>query len=438
MYYCHLVICFEGSLYTRKITLAAVIFLLNQAVFLSETYQIGPSRTYTKISEFLEAKSLKPGDVVEIFPGTYNEANTWHSQHSGSATSPVTVRGVGAVKPVIDGTGLFIPKGNPDSLFMIYSHNIVIENLEFKNFGVKDGSSGIRIFGINVTIRNCKISHCALGISSSSNAKNTIVEFTEISDCINYDPNHWGHNVYMNSDSIFRYCYIHDSGKAHNFKTRGHYTELLYSYICDANSAEVDIVDRSESGRENSNAVLIGNVIRKRDAPAKSGYEGNPTQFIVFGQDVGGARKGTLYLLNNTIIAGEASNKFLWLNSTDAKAVCYNNIFFGSDNVVWDDYTETNTTGSNNWFMSSASVPSGFKDSIKGTEPGFVSLKERNFRLTGTSPCINKGISPVYQNGRGVSKPGTPDFDYIFNLKSAPRMKDALLDLGAYEYYKNK
>jgi len=404
---------------------------------LSAVYQIGSGKQYEKISALLLAETLGPGDIVEIYQGTYNEANELKPKTNGTKDAPIIVRGIGSQRPVIDGTGIAL-SGTPDSLFMIKGSNIVIENLEFRNGGVNDGGSGIRIFGRNVTVRNCKIAHCALGISSSSGASNTIVEYTEITDCINYNPNHWGHSVYMNSDSIFRYCHIHDSGKGHNFKTRGHYTELLYNYICDANSAEVDIVDSGESARPDSNAVLIGNIIRKRDAKPKSGYGGNPTQFIVFGQDTGGKRKGTIYIINNTIIGGEPENRVIWLNSPETKAVFYNNIIYGTDNIAYDEFTAANMTGSNNWFPETASIPSGFTGTLLGKDPGFVDISGKDFHLSKLSKCINAGsASPSYTNGRGNTVWGLPAFEYIRDLKSIPRPAASLPDLGAYEYVKD-
>jgi hypothetical protein len=419
-----------------KIYFVVVLFTLAPFLLFSATYQIGPGKAYSKISNVTNL--VGPGDTVEIYDSTYNEANIWNN--SGTFSSPILIKGVGSIKPIIDGTGINL-SSEPDSLFMIKGSNYIIENLEFKNGGVNDGGSAIRVFGSNVIIRNCKISYCAIGISSSTTAANTLVEYTEISDCIDLRPTNWGHNVYMNSDSIFRYCYIHDSGKGHNFKTRGHYTELLYNYIADANSAEIDAVDAgigslSPTNTANSNLVAIGNVIKKRNAPPKSGYTGNDVDFIVFGEDTGGTgRNGTLYLINNTIIAGMSQNKVIQLTSTNSKAVLYNNIIYGTNQIVGDSTTDSKTTGGYNWLPQLANIPSKLSNTLQGIEPGFVSTTNNDYHLNSASTCINAGYSnPIYIDGSGVSHTGVPEYEYVHSLSFVTRARDGQLDIGAYEY----
>ena len=415
----------------KKACLVPVLVLLFQTAVFSATYTVGAGKTYATIGA---VPVLAAGDVVEIYGGTYNEAKIWGSAGSGTASNPITVRGMGLVKPLIDGTGIDL-SGSPDSLFMVYAHDIVFENLEFKNGGKNDGGSGIRIQGssYNVTIRNCKISYCALGVSSATGPTGIIVEYTEISDCIDLRSDHWGHNVYMNSDSIFRYCYIHDSGKANNFKSRGHYTELWYNYIADANSAEIDFPESAATAAANSNAVLIGNVIIKRTAAPKSGYAGNETQFVFFGQDVGGTRNGTIYMINNTVIAGRTLNIFLELNSS-GKAVCYNNVFYGTNNMTKDAYTNTNTSGSNNWIPATATNPTGFTTSTQGADPGFTAPATRDFHLLASGTAVNAGLgAPTYKDGSGVSHSAVPNKEYLNHLKYVTRASDAALDIGAFE-----
>jgi len=422
----------------------AVVFAAGTVVF-AATYTVGAGKTYSTIKGLTSTKTLSPGDIVEIYPGTYNEGVYWPSANKGTVSSPIIVRGMGLIKPVIDGTGLSLtgaPPSGTDSLFMVYSENIVFENLEFKNGGVSDGGSAIRLQGgsNNITVRNCKISHCGIGISSSTAAVGTlIVENTEIANCL-WEPTdgstHWGHNVYLQSDSIFRYCYIHDSGKGNNFKSRGHYTELWYNYIADANSIEVDLVESTNTTAANSNAVLVGNIIIKRNAAPKSGYAGNDVQFIMFGRDGGEggafARNGTMYLLNNTIIAGMAANKFLDANSS-AKYLCSNNIFYGS-NTMTTGFTNA-ITGSNNWIPSGAAAPSGFSGTLQGTDPSFINAVSRDYHLTAASAVINKGINnPSYLDGSGASHSGVPAYEYLAPVKSVARNSDGQLDLGAFEY----
>lgn len=278
-----------------------LIFSINGQTF-ATTYQVGPGKTY---ADFTSLPALSAGDVVEIYYTTYNKYKAW--TNSSSSIAPITIKGIRNVRPIIDGTGLVLQGsgGIPRALFEFSGSYYVVENLEFKKAynGAFGGGSyngaGIRMNGgSNITIRNCKITQCEDGIMSN-NASNISIEYCEVADNgdnTNPTPG-YAHNFYMSGTSIrVLGCYIHDSTTGHNFKSRMHYIELLYNYICDANSAEVNIVDDTETTSANSNAVLIGNIIRKRDSAPKSGIAGNDVQFIVFGQDVGGTRNGELYI----------------------------------------------------------------------------------------------------------------------------------------------
>ncbi|MFH1823878.1 MAG: hypothetical protein ABH873_01455 [Candidatus Firestonebacteria bacterium] len=237
-------------------------------------------------------------------------------------------------------------------------------------------------------------------------------------------------NVYYNPKLKFRVRGL-NSQLGHNVKTRGHYIELWYNYICDANSTEIDIVDSGSTTSANANAVLIGNVIKKRSSAAPRQPD-NDSQFIIFGEDVGGDRKGTLYMINNTVIAGMSVNKFIWVNGSSSKAVLYNNIFYGSDNLFYDDGTPVKVTGGyNNWLPSSMTVPTNFVNTVSGTNPEFLT----DYYLSSTSSCVNVGNSaPIYMDGSGVSHSGIPQYEYVKDLKSSSRNNDGRIDIGAYEY----
>jgi hypothetical protein len=395
---------------------------------------VGVGKTYPTITT-ATTTALAPGDVIEIYPGTYNEYKKLTV--SGTAGSPITIRGMGAPKPVIDGAGLNLTGSGavPRALFQIEGNYYVIDNLEFKNADntTSHNAAGIRVLGDNVTVRNCKITECENGMMSDS--AGLLVEYSEIAYCGSPDYQGYTHNMYMGGTSLtVRNCYLHDSDSAQNIKSRAHYTELLYNYIADANSKEVDLVEASETNAANSNALLIGNIIIKRNAAPISGISGNDSQFILFGQDGGGTRSGTLYMFNNTIISGMSSNRPIWLSSTTS-AVLHNNIFYGTDTLLRDAYTIANTTGSNNWIPTTATEPTGFTNTIKGTAPGFIDAAGRDYHLNLSSSCINAGKSLMtYVDGSGLSKTAVPSLHYVNHLQNLVRPSDVQLDLGAYEY----
>src|SRR5262245_13505094 len=66
------------------------------------TYYVGPSRTYTTLTAFLNATALVAGDVVNIDCATYNDNVTISSSDAGSAGNPVKfvgLSGAGCTRP---------------------------------------------------------------------------------------------------------------------------------------------------------------------------------------------------------------------------------------------------------------------------------------------------------------------------------------------------
>jgi hypothetical protein len=391
------------------------------------TYQVGTSRPYKTVGSL---PVLRPGDVVEIDPGTYSEVKRWIN--AGAVTNPITVRGVGSSRPVFDATGLNVDGSlpHPRAVFQVEASNLVFENLEFKNARNGDNGAGIRVTSANnVTVRNCRITMCDMGMMSDHDS-NLRIERSEIA--YNGTPLYDGysHNFYLGGDSAtVQFCYIHDSLNGQNFKTRAHYTELIYNYITDSQDGEVGLVDAAETAATNSNAVMIGNVVVSK--PRLSGY--NHGRFVQFGQDSGGAHNGTLFAFNNTFVAGDGRIQFLSANAPGAAIVADNNIFHGSDALVGT--LGGGIGGLNNWAPLSAVIPAAFAESIRGSAPGFVDLVNRDLRLAGGSPCRNRGLDFLsFLDGEGSAHSGLPVFEYVDLIQSRPRVDAGYPDLGAHPY----
>lgn len=388
---------------------------------------MGPDQQYHTITSLPE---LRPGDVVNIHPGTYHEVRRWRA--NGTSEAPITIQGVGATRPVFDGTGQNVSGkfGAPRAIWQIEGNYYIIKNIEFKNARNGNNGAGIRVTGAYSTIiSNVKITHCDMGIMSNDNDK-LVVENSEIA--YNGTPhfNGYSHNFYLNGNrSTIQYCYIHDALYGQNFKTRGHFTKLLYNYIADSNEGEVGAVDSSETESPNSNMVMIGNII-----VSKPDRTGNGNKFIDFGQDLGRKHNGTLYAFNNTFIAGSPSIQFLWASAPDASIVAKNNIFYGSNTITLAKYF-SQVHGSNNWVADTARVPSGFRNTTQGRNPGFVNTLVRDYYLTPKSECRNIGATTLtYYDANGKASSGTPTREYVRQMKSVARVSDGSLDTGAYEY----
>jgi hypothetical protein len=394
------------------------------------TYQVGAGKTYPTIGA---VPGLAPGDIVEIYGGTYNEVKRW--SNAGTAAAPITIRGIGSPRPIIDATGFTVDGAlpNPRAVFQVEASYVVIENLEFVNARNGDNGSGIRVtsFGVttdHVIIRNCKVDNNDMGIMSDT-MDNLLIDSCEVGN--NGTSLHAGytHNFYLGgTKSTIQYCYIHDSLYGQNFKTRGHYTELLYNFIADSQDGEVGLVDDTPTTLANSNAVMIGNVIAAK--PRISGY--NSGRFIQFGQDSGVAHNGTLFCYNNTFIAGDSRINFLDSNIAGASIVASNNIFFNSTTISTGNGP---VSGSNNWMPSGAAVPAGVSNTTFGSDPGFVNAAARDFHLTSTAQCRDIAASArTYLDGNGNSLSGAPTQEYVHPLQFAARSNDGKLDIGAYEY----
>ena len=391
------------------------------------TYQVGPARTYHTVGAL---PSLTAGDVVEVDPATYNEIKRWTV--SGTLAKPIIVRGVGQTRPIFDATNLVVDGvlPHPRAVFQVEADYIRLENLEFRNARNGDNGAGIRVTsGNNVTVTNCRITFCDMGIMCDNNS-NLVIEASEIASNGTSLYDGFSHNFYLGGNSAtVRFCYIHDSLFGQNFKTRAHYTELLYNYIADSQDGEVGMVDAAETAATNSHALIIGNIIISK--PRLSAY--NSGRFIQYGQDSGGQHNGTLFAFNNTFIAGDGRIQFLSANATGATIISENNIFYGSGQLVGT--VGGGVSGTNNWAQSSATIPASFGSTTSGSDPAFVNRAARDLRLARNSTCRNVGLNVLsFLDGIGASHSGVPTFEYLNHQQNRARPTDGQLDLGAYEY----
>ena len=89
----------ESSRRAAWLSLGVALFL--PATAWATTYDVGPGMPYTTLSGL---PTLVAGDVVQIHPGTYNEARRFTVD--ATSANPIIIRGVGSTRPVFDGTGV--------------------------------------------------------------------------------------------------------------------------------------------------------------------------------------------------------------------------------------------------------------------------------------------------------------------------------------------
>jgi len=163
---------------------------------------------------------LRPGQTLYVLPGTYREAVIMGV--FGDASAPITIRGVpeGDRWPVLDGESV-----RTMGIALVESANIVVENLEFRNYT----DEGLYVLlGSDLAIRNNRfIANGRASIDPDSGgesfgvnvlgAQRTLIEANESAD---NGPNEerWkqgvlgtGINTYELKDSIVRDNYVHDT-----------------------------------------------------------------------------------------------------------------------------------------------------------------------------------------------------------------------------------
>lgn len=431
--------------------------ILTTAVFAAPacatTYQVGTGQTYTT---FASLPALVPDDVVEVQPGTHNDV--WKMTSSGTVGHPITIRGVGASRPIIDATGFVWLNGsgpNGRGAFHIEGNYVVIEHLEVVNAhnGDLNAAGIIVVRGDSCVIRDCSIHDNDDGIFAGE------LYTLTVDGCEVYHNGHgssYAHNFYVAGDHIIiKNCYVHDSDGGLNIKTRAHYNEILYNYIYGSADGEIQFCDEIYwevigsggtligTGAPNSNALLMGNLIVAK-AAGRNVY-GNYRRFIDFGSDNSGSgRDGTLYMVNNTLVAGWPAIYFVATTHANAGVVAVNNIFYGSDHIIapssdWADWYVSSATrpmtGDHNWVHVGADVPAGFTDTIQGYAPGFVDYHNLDMRLGSWSTSAKDGgrASVTAVDGSGTTISAVPQYAYAAPLTAAPRTIVGTIDVGAYE-----
>jgi hypothetical protein len=181
---------------------------------------------------------------------------------------------------------------------------------------------------------------------------------------------------------------------------------------------------------------LINNGIAEND-----NRDNNPSTFTGCGGVQIYNPGATLTMTNNTFVNnhadGEGSGVCLYLNENEDKAYIYNNVVWNNTADDCKDFSINSDGNADYWYSPVYLYNNDFDQSETGfcisrpnfkisatnlnTDPLFFYPDERNYRLTGLSPLLDKGKN---------NAPARPAKDRDGN----PRIVNSLVDMGAYEY----
>jgi hypothetical protein len=409
------------------------------------TYQVGPTRTYKKLQDV--APLLAPGDLVEV-DGNATYPGDLIFTRPGTAASKITIRGlrVNGLRPVIAG-------GTNTVEFRLSDHYV------FEGFDVTGGSfRGIYHHAHDITLRDCVVHDCpAHGIlGADTDSGSLTMEYVEVYHCGNGTGEH---AVYMATDefahpgSVFRmqYCYLHDQNGGNNVKSRAERNEIYYNWISGGFYGEIELIGpdphgnkkvSTDTAREDSD--VVGNVFQHISTQG--------SRMARVGSDGTGETKGRYRFVNNTFILrqGQVSPAIEIFEGIESLEV-HNNVFYRVGNEPIDKIVlETRVrwvagrvdVGTNNWIPTgSALIPTGWTNTVFGTNPNFVNLSTLDLRPATGSALIGAGNNaPASPAGHPFINPlWPPAFVPPMHTLPAPgtaqsRPSDGLIDIGAYEY----
>ncbi len=375
------------------LALASIVFLPRGY---ATTWTIGPGETYTMPSQV--STLVGDGDTVNIEAGVYpSDVARWQVDN-------LVLRGVGGVAH-LESNGL---SWGDKAIWVIQGNNTTVERIEFSECVVPDhNGAGIRLEGLNLTVRHCWFHHNENGILCGEYHPSTVrIEYSEFGHHGFGDG--YSHNLYIgNVDSlIFRYNYSHHADVGHELKSRAWVNVVEYNRIGnEADGTASREIDLPNGGQ----AYLIGNVIQQ-------GLQSENSNIVGFGME-GLSNPGPqeFYAVNNTIV-NEKTNGSYFQVPADVLFKAYNNVLAGGGEFMsaWPTIIDTLAN------LRTTDIASA----------QFFDEANYDYRIEESSPAHNLGYPA------GVAPSGYPLvalYEYVHPMGSVLRCQHATLDAGAFE-----
>ncbi len=434
-----------------------------------EKLDVGPGEKYARIEEALEAAHA--GDTIVVHPLADGKAyervalmvrtpRLHIMMAPGRPRQGIRAGGAITTHPariVLRGEGFdYSGVGKVPRAIVQFdpgADGCVLEGFELS--GARNGShngAGVRINQANhVTVKLCTITGNDMGIMSNGDGTVKTGIDQRIERCLIYgngskvEPG-MSHNLYLGATSVVvSGCEVHSSVTGHNVKSRAHYTRVEYCWVHDSANRELDLVDaKGDTDVAGSDAVVFGTVLSKA-----VDMKGN-REVIHFGQDGGNEHKGTLHVVNSTIVTGYVSPvvtlsapgaKVQFVNSlfSDAETGQKNQVLVGVSGKAPEEALAARVKASHNVFRGD------FKDVAEGagvrlsTAVGFANAAAGDYRVvTAVEALRGKGVvigslGLPGATGRDGDQVGMPWQRYLHPQSKAPRRDDWRSDVGAFE-----
>ena len=414
---------------------ASVVLFFLQGLGLAATYSVGPGRTYTTLNAV--AARLHGGDVVLVDGGVRYAGQTTF-RNSGAAGNPITIRGVGAARPVLATAGAFVG----GAVVRLWGSHYVFENFEVDGERSATTARGLHIVADDVVIRDCVVHDVVgIGIHGSDSAGSQTLDRVEVHHC---GSGEFAHQIYTATDNgnfrnaVFRMtgCYVHDGLGGNNLKSRAGRSEIYGNWFEGAVYFEINLIGADASaqpaGSENwvrEDADVVGNVFIKRS--------GNFTTFAGLGSDGTGLSNARYRFVNNTFIAeaGLAASTVFYLKAAVQTLEAFNNVFYSAASamrvapgIAMVQVPGRGTSGAGNWAGGNVSaVPAEWLGTITSAEPGWLG----SFVPRPDGALFGAGVAATW-SPPGLDFPAPVLLPQI-EPRGAPRIVAGAVDIGAFE-----
>jgi len=380
----------------KCIVVTTLLNLITSALH-ANTYQVGPTRTYTVPSAV--ANLVLDGDTVEIDAATYiGDVASWFADN-------LYIKGVGNGYARLDANG---NHAEGKAIWVIKGDNCRIENIEFLNCTVPDNNgAGIRQEGRNVRIVHCYFHHNEMGILAGSNTNSNItIEHSEFA--LNGFGDGYSHNVYINhiDTFVFRYNYSHDPDIGHALKTRARHNYILYNRISEENGSGSYTIDIPNGGE----TILMGNLIEQ-------GANSENASIITYGVEGLSNPIADFVAIHNTIVNNRPTGTFFFISPNTNLFKLYNNLILGNGNYL---------NGTPTTLDSLANLR---RTNIADAQ--LLNPATFDYHLQATSPAIDMAADAGFYAAMSL----TPQYRYEHPQQVGARISiGAAYDIGAYEY----